>query len=237
MATFVLIPGAWLGAWAWEPVTERLLARGHDVHALTLPGLAERHGERPNDLAAHVADVVRMLDTADLRDVILVAHSYAGAVAAGVEATLADRLASVVHVASAPPPAGLSLFDMMGPDAEAGMRAMAAATGDPDFLPFPDDATLSMFYPNAGLDAATLRAVRRRTTSHPIAAFAGRMPVGGVPAPDLPRVCIHSTGDGAPIIPTGTPGWRHVELHTGHWPMFTMPAGLSDAIATAAEVE
>lgn len=42
MATFVLVPGYWLGAWAWHDVAEALRAKGHTVYPMTLTGLADR---------------------------------------------------------------------------------------------------------------------------------------------------------------------------------------------------
>jgi pimeloyl-ACP methyl ester carboxylesterase len=77
MTTFVMVPGAWLGGWAWEAVAERLRADGHTAIPVTLTGLAERaaEGGPDTDLDTHIADIVAVLDREDLRDVVLVAHS------------------------------------------------------------------------------------------------------------------------------------------------------------------
>ena len=58
MTTFVLVPGFWLGAWAWRPVTDALRAHGHDVYPLSLTGLGERAhlATRETDLETHVTD-------------------------------------------------------------------------------------------------------------------------------------------------------------------------------------
>ena len=79
MATFVLIHGAWHGGWCWKKVTPLLRAAGHDVYTPTLTGLGERaHLLSPAvDLACHVQDVVNVLEYEDLRQVVLVGHSYA----------------------------------------------------------------------------------------------------------------------------------------------------------------
>ncbi|MGW5370774.1 alpha/beta fold hydrolase, partial [Streptomyces sp. NPDC004011] len=77
MATFVLVPGAWLGAWAWEDTTRALRERGHTALPLTLTGLAE-HADRGGprtDLDTHIADITGFIERTDLRDVTLVAHS------------------------------------------------------------------------------------------------------------------------------------------------------------------
>ncbi len=89
MATFVLVPGAWLGGWAWQRVTPLLRAAGHEVYPVTLTGLGERvHlGTSETNLETHIADVVNLIEFEDLRAVVLVGHSYAGCVITGV----ADR--------------------------------------------------------------------------------------------------------------------------------------------------
>jgi len=71
VSTFVLVPGAWLGAWAWDAVAADLGRRGHHVRPVTLPGLAERAGEATpeTNLTTHVDDVVSLFEKGDLRDV------------------------------------------------------------------------------------------------------------------------------------------------------------------------
>ena len=82
MASFVLVPGAWMGGWCWQYLTPRLRTAGHDVYTPTLTGLGERvHLARPEvDLDTHLQDVVNLIEYEDLRDVLLLGHSYAGIV-------------------------------------------------------------------------------------------------------------------------------------------------------------
>ena len=77
MTTFVLVPGFWLGAWAWDAVTSELTAAGHDVHPVTLTGLAERAAEATPEVNVdtHIADLTRLIRERGLRDVVLVGHS------------------------------------------------------------------------------------------------------------------------------------------------------------------
>ena len=86
MATFVLVHGAWHGAWCWRRVARLLAARGHDVFAPTLTGVAERsHLLTPDiDLDTHILDVVNEMKWQGLTDVVLVGHSYGGMVISGV---------------------------------------------------------------------------------------------------------------------------------------------------------
>ena len=100
MTTFVLVPGFYLGAWAWRPVTDALRARGHDVHPLTLTGLADRsHLASPAvDLAVHTDDVVNLVRWEGLHDVVLVGHSYAGQVVSAVADRRPDAIARRVYL-------------------------------------------------------------------------------------------------------------------------------------------
>ena len=96
VANFVLVHGAWHGGWCWRFV--RPLLKGHQVFAPSLTGLGERtHLARPDiDLDTHIADVVSLLEMEDLRDVILVGHSYGGMVVTGA----ADRALNASNASS-----------------------------------------------------------------------------------------------------------------------------------------
>jgi len=232
MTTFVLVPGAWLGAWAWADVARRLTDAGHEVHAVTLPGLAERADEAPAasiDLSTHVEDVLARLDRLGLRDVTLVVHSYAGVVGGVVADRAPERLARVVYVATRPVPDGMSLFDRLGPEGEQGVRGLAAAAGDPDRFPVLPDDLLDLYYPGHGLTGGVLARFRRLATPHPIAAQAERVKLSGA-GDRVPRTMLWCTADGPAPVAAGTPGWTYRELPAGHWPMLTVPDLLAEAL-------
>ncbi len=100
MTTLVLVPGAWGGSWSWHRVTPLLRGAGHDVYPVTLTGLGERrHLATPEiGLSTHIQDVVNVLGYDDLSDVVLVGHSYAGIVIAGVADRVPARLAQLVYL-------------------------------------------------------------------------------------------------------------------------------------------
>src|SRR5690349_9954868 len=101
VARFVIVPGAWSGAWSWNRlVGRRLRALGDEVHLATLTGLGERiHLASPAvDLETHVRDVVNLLFYEDLRDVVLVGHSYGGMVITGVADRAPERLRGLVYL-------------------------------------------------------------------------------------------------------------------------------------------
>src|ERR1700754_311210 len=98
MANIVLVHGAWHGGWCWKRVAELLRAKQHTVFAPTLTGLSERsHLLNPDiDLDTHILDIVNEIKWKDLRNVILVGHSYAGMVVSGVVEEMEKSVAAVV---------------------------------------------------------------------------------------------------------------------------------------------
>jgi hypothetical protein len=76
--TFVLVPGAWLGGWSWQPVAQLLTGRGYPALALTLPDLSYDGSPRELGLADAVDHVVSEVERCYLADVVLVGHGWAG---------------------------------------------------------------------------------------------------------------------------------------------------------------
>jgi pimeloyl-ACP methyl ester carboxylesterase len=235
MTTFVLVPGMWIGAWAWRDVTAALRAAGHEVHPMTLTGVAERaHLVGPDvDLDLHTEDVVRLAGIEDLRDVILVGHSYGGMPVSAAALRLRDRIRTVVYVESGPLPEGTSQLDISGGDE-------SAIEGDlvppRSWDPAADPILL------AGLDEHALRLLRTRSTGHPAASV--RQPIGPhATSDDLPTVLIACTfgpeqvekmmADGHPFF-RELGSARIVGLPTGHWPMLSEPAALAARLAELA---
>ena len=106
MATYVLVHGAWHGGWCWRRVAPALRAQGHEVWTPTMTGLGEREHLHPEsvNLSTHVTDIVKVLEFEDLRDVVLVGHSYGGFVVTGVAAEAADRIRHLVYLDAFVPP-------------------------------------------------------------------------------------------------------------------------------------
>lgn len=115
-STFVLLPGAWSGPWAWEPVHTRLARRGHRVHAVAFSGL-QPEGEEEVDavtLQTHVDDTLALIARHDLVDVVLVGHSYSGLVAGMVTDQAPRRIVRTVYVEGLLAGDGESLLDAFG---------------------------------------------------------------------------------------------------------------------------
>ncbi|HET9609008.1 MAG TPA: alpha/beta hydrolase [Acidimicrobiales bacterium] len=237
MPTIVLVAGANLGAWAWEHVTPRLAAAGHDVHPLTLTGFGDRaHLTSPQiTLGTHADDIVAALEVADLRDVVLVAHSYAGAPATLAAARVPGRIARLVYVAGAVPEPGKSLFETAEPGFEQAIRHFADTEGDGWLVPMVNDEVLDMAYGDHGLSDDHKAWLRARGVGQPLGCYTDPAPADLGAVDRLPRTYVACDGDpGDPPIAPGTRGWEVVTIATGHWPMITAPADLAAVLDKAA---
>src|ERR1051326_5160571 len=98
--TFVIVHGAWAGGWEWKKLGNALIADGHTVYRPTLTGQGERfHLASPDvDLKLHIQDIVNFIEWEDLRDIVLVGHSYGGMVITGVVDQLHDRIKHVIYL-------------------------------------------------------------------------------------------------------------------------------------------
>lgn len=119
MTTYVLVGGAWLGGWCWQPVTAQLRAQGHDVYPVTLTGLGERShlASREVDLDTYIGDVVNVIEFEDLQDVVLVGHSDAGLVVTAVADRIPERISLLTYLDSGPIPDATAYLDMQPPAA------------------------------------------------------------------------------------------------------------------------
>lgn len=114
-APFVLVPGQWTGAFVWHSVAPLLREAGHDVYAVTCTGLGDRvHLANPAiNLDTHITDVVNTITFADLHDVVLVGHSYAGMIITGVAEVVPERLKMVVYLDADVPSDGQNFYDVL----------------------------------------------------------------------------------------------------------------------------
>jgi pimeloyl-ACP methyl ester carboxylesterase len=128
MSVYVLVGGGWLGGWCWQAVARRLREDGHDVYPVTLTGLGERvHLASPEvDLETHITDVVNLIEFEDLRDVVLLGHSYANLVVTGVADRVVERISQLVYLDTGQLPNGTALIEVF--PAEASGRWMSSAT-------------------------------------------------------------------------------------------------------------
>ncbi|HEY6599288.1 MAG TPA: alpha/beta hydrolase [Pseudomonadales bacterium] len=217
MATFVLVHGAWHGAWCWKRVRKALQLKGHDVFTPTLTGLAERSHLLTSDvdLETHIEDVARLIQWEELNDVVLCGHSYGGCVISGVAERMTERIKALVYLDAFVLADGQCLNDMVPP----------ARQGDEWKLP-PISAE------RFNVNSADRAWVDRQCTMHPRATFEQPIRLSGnidrvndityVLATDFEGSPFHQFYEGAKQR-----GWKTREIACGHDVMLDRPAELT----------
>ncbi len=237
MATYVLVHGGGHGGWCYQRVARLLQAEGHQVYAPTLSGLGERSGllTEAIDLALHADDVAAVLHYEDLRDVILVGHSYGGMVITGTADLAADRIGKLVFLDAATPRNGQSLVDVAGPVINA-VRPMGRVVDGIELVLLPA--------PDAGLlygvtDPGDLAWMAERLTGHPWKCFEQPLALRNEDAlwaiPQYHIVCTSTvpTRDKS-LMDQARAAGRLWEIDTGHDLMITEPARTADALLQVA---
>ncbi|GAB3528882.1 alpha/beta fold hydrolase [Phytohabitans suffuscus] len=237
MTTFLLVPGFWIGGWAWGEVATSLRTAGHQVHPVTLTGVAEKaHLATPDtNLDTHTDDIVRLIEQEDLRDVVLVGHSGGGMPVTQAADRIPERIRRIVYVESGPLPDGVAQFDTNDPAERDRLRARI---GDGHLLPVRDWDAATDPVLLAGLDDAMLATLRERSTPHPLGA--ATQPVHRTGAGDgLPVAlvaCVFPVAQVEAMVAQGHPffaafrGGQLRGLPTGHWPMLSEPKRLAEIL-------
>ncbi|HET6560403.1 MAG TPA: alpha/beta hydrolase [Marmoricola sp.] len=226
----ILVPGFWLGAWAWDDVAPLLREQGYDVVALTLPGLAE--GDSPGEVSLddHVDAITAAFDRAAGRRVLVV-HSGAavpGTVVLDRHHGLVDH---VVFVDTAPVRDGYA----MNAELEGDTFPLSAAWDE-------EMEGGSM----RGLSDEQLATFQERAVPEPAGALRDVARLTDVARLQVPATVVctaYSSEDYRSYAEQGMPflaglldhkAIEYVDLPTGHWPMWSEPEKLAEVIATAA---
>jgi len=225
----VLVPGFWIGAWAWDEVAAALRAAGHDVTALTLPGLESVDADRSAITFADHVDAICDAVTAAGRPVVLAVHSGAGAPGYAVTDRIPEQIAAMVYVDTGPAKGAL----------------------DPDFSavekPMPSLEKLAAEENLNGLSKEQLETFRRRAVSEPGAALRGSAELTNDARLDVPSTVICTGYTSAQYKDAVKEGqtWlgglnelrnvTYVDLPTSHWPMWSRPKELAVIIGEVAE--
>lgn len=244
MANFVLVHGAWHGAWCWQRVVTALAIRGHRVHAVTLTGLGDRaHLMSPLiTLETHIADVMQTIMAEELDEVVLAVHSYAGMLGTAVADRMPARLRHLVYVDAVVPRPGESWSSTHASATREARLAAAQASADYSFPP-PDPAVF-------GLQADDHAWVQRRQTPHPGHTYQAALSFDPARVAAIPRTFVDCTSPPLGTIDVirqrvrdprfwegawvGGGGARVKELATGHDPMISGVENLVEILLAAA---
>lgn len=229
MTTFVLVHGAWHGGWVWERTAPLLRAAGHTVFTPTLTGLSDRaHLLHPSvGLSTHAQDVVALIEAYDLRDVVLVGHSYAGQVVTAVADRIPDRLAQRVYLDAFVGSDGEAAIDLLPDTVAEHWRESAAGPGFGWLVPVRSLTVLGV------TDQEDLDWLTSRLTPHPwltyteplrLTGAADRVPAAFVECTEWMRV-FQAQAERAAAL-----GWPVHHVATGHEAMVTAPKELADTL-------
>ncbi len=224
--TFVLVHGAWHGGWCWRLL--RPFLKGHEIYAPSLTGLGERkHLARSEiDLDTHIADVVSLLEMEDLREVVLVGHSYGGMVISGAADRVPERIARLVYLDAFVPENGRCALDYVVPERAARMREEGAKVGD--ITPPP----LSLW----GITQPEhMDFIKPREVRHPYRTMAQPIRLSGKAA-RIPKTFVHCSSPATGSFDQfatkygNDPAWSFYELKTGHDAMILMPRAVAQIL-------
>ncbi len=225
----ILVPGFWLGAWAWDEVAAALRAAGHDVTALTLPGLESVDADRSSISAADHVDAITAAIRAKDRPVVLAVHSGSGFPGYAASDRVPERIAAMVYVDTGP-----------------GMGAMDAEFDGVE-RPYPSPEELAGNENLDGLTDEQLATFRRRAVPQPGGVIREAVELTNDARLDIPSTVICTAYTAAEYGDAVKAGYSfvaglaelrkvtYVELPTSHWPMWSRPTELAQIIATIAE--
>jgi pimeloyl-ACP methyl ester carboxylesterase len=226
-APIILVPGFWLGAWAWDDVVDTLRADGHDVTALTLPGLDSPETDRSGiTFEDHVNEIVAAVKAA-AGSVVLAVHSGAGASGYAASDCVPERIAAMVYVDSGPATAPLDPgFD-----------------GDDFPLPSWEDLDENL----EGIGPEQLETFRNRSVPEPAGPMRESATLSNDARLDIPSIAICNafTSDQYKEAVREGQTWlggfadlrnlTWIDMPTSHWPMWSRPQDLAKAIGDVAE--
>jgi pimeloyl-ACP methyl ester carboxylesterase len=230
-APIVLVPGFWLGAWAWDEVAAALRADGHDVTAVTLPGLesvdADRSAVTVEDHVQAICDAVRDAGA----PVVLAVHSGAGYPGYAASDRVPELIAAMIYVDTGP---GVGAMDADFEGAE---------------LPLPPPEKLAAEENLDGLSEEQLETFRRRAVPQPGEVLRTAAELRNDARLDVPSTVI-ATGFPSGEYKKGVEqGWGFlaglgelrdvtwVDLPTSHWPMWSKPQELASIISDVAKAQ
>jgi pimeloyl-ACP methyl ester carboxylesterase len=231
MANFMLVHGAWHGAWCWRGVVPLLAGQGHRVHAVTLTGVGERvHLMSPAiTLETFIDDVTNAIEAEEMDRVVLVVHSFAGMIGTAVADRMPQRIAHLVYVDAVVPQPGESWSSTHAPQTREARIAASEASHDYSFPP-PDPSVY-------GLTGEQHAWVKRRQVPHPGHTYTAALQFDPQRVASVPRTFVDCSKPPLATIDAsrqrvrdpafwGAP-WRVEPLATGHDPMVSAPSDLA----------
>ncbi len=232
MAQFVLVPGAWLGAWSWKNVVPVLEKAGHSAYPVTLTGMGERAHLATKDVGMETAvqDVLNVIRYNEIDDFVLVGHSFAGKVAAAVADRAPDKTRKVIYLDASRPERVRTPQGGFDPAREFGAPPQGGFA-----IPLTKETVASI---GKDVKGTNLEWMMSLATPWPIKLAADPITLSAK-YDEVKEAYILCTLTGDPVDEIIAGKWGKLEgpyktIETGHWPMITKPAELAkDLMALA----
>jgi pimeloyl-ACP methyl ester carboxylesterase len=222
--TYVLVHGAFHGGWCWSEVADILRSKGNRVFTPTFTGEGERaHLLNPQvDLNTFITDVKAVIENEELKNVILVGHSFGGAVISGVIDQMPGRIAGAIYLDAPMGMNGKSVFDGAPADVRKARTDAAITVKGTKAIAPPSSKAFGLS------DPAQIAWVDRRMTPMPFKSYETPLLLKGKVGGNIPKQFIHAV---KPVLPNIVPsakyarenGWGYTEIQTGHDAMVSMP--------------
>lgn len=227
MSTFVLVHGAWHGGWCWKEAKRLLEEKGYRVYTPTMTGLGERKHliSKTITIDTLVKDIANVIKYENLDNVILVGHSFGGAVISGVAELAKDKIKQLIYLDAAILEDNESMFDCTPAEAVEQKRELADKSSNGLSFPLPSAANLGI------TDKAQWEFVEKYLTPHPLSTYDTKIKLSSKPGAGFNCSYIICTD---PIYHpldwakdrAKKYNWNIAEINTGHDAMITDPVNL-----------
>lgn len=231
---FMLIHGAWHGAWCWEHLEQELRARHHGVSVLDLPGHGDDATPRDQvDMATYAERVALWVHELD-RPVELVGHSMGGAIITAVAEQIPAFLTGVTYLCAFMPRNGESLAQLGAEDHDSGLAGAMHSGPEPNTVVVTEDTAREVFYHDCASD--DVEQAIARLVPQPVAPFGAPIHTTEENFGRVPRAYILCREDRVITAPMQErmierlPCSPVIELATGHSPFYADPVALADAL-------
>lgn len=226
MSNVVLVHGGFCGGWCWKKVKALLEEAGHAVFSPTLTGLGERnHLNNPNiDINTHIADIQNVFLFEDIKDAILVGHSYGGLVITGVASAIPDRIKQLIYLDGLIPDVGDSLMTLVDDQTADYFRSQVQKNGNGWLVPpslnvsFADLHDTVWF--NARLTAQAFKSFEQEVTFD--VTIVNAIPTSFIFCNQSDHITLKNMAKKAQAK-----GWAYYEIESDHFPMISNPVILS----------
>jgi pimeloyl-ACP methyl ester carboxylesterase len=216
---WLVVHGAWSAGWAWKKMRARLHAGGSQLWTPTMTGVGERvHLAGPEvTLDTHIQDIIGVIETEDLADITLVAHSYGGMVGTAVADRVGGRVKRLIYLDAFVPDDGQSQADILGPAFRAPPDGRVPPRANPEDTSAEDAAWINP-----------------RRVPQPVGAFTTKVRLSGRPLPPRAYIRCLRLMEGDPVKSSAekakAAGWPYREIDASHSPHITAPDLLASTL-------